>query len=348
MFIGQRGDRFANLVNDTKEKKLIFAGKWRRYNRSIWRALIDIPTLLLNIRDALFVVIGYIQSVIYLRAFKPDAIFIKGGYVGVPVGLAAATLNIPMVTHDSDMIPGLANRIIAKWATHNAVASEAGEYPYDKSKLRVVGVPINPKYFKKFSENQVSKIRENLGVRDNPVVLVLGGSLGAKAINDAMVEISPMLASEEIDVFHVAGVDHEEEVRSAIVDSPTSSYYRVMGFIDKQQELHNLYIVADVVISRAGATNTAELAAQSKASIIIPGEQLADQLVNAKKLEQAEAAVVLSDKEITESPRRLLEAIDLLIRDEELKHRVSSNIGQWANKNAPDDLAKLLIEVANG
>lgn len=349
-FIGQKGDRFASLIEDqdANSKKLILAGKFRRYQRPLWQTLIDIPTLLLNLRDAIYVVMGYVQSLLFLHKFKPDAIFVKGGYVSVPVGLAAATLRKPIITHDSDLLPGLANKVIARWATYNTVASSLGVYPYEASKLKVVGVPVKPEYFLEINEAKQKSAKAKIEAGDNPVVFVLGGSLGAKTINEAMLAIADDLIKHNIEVFHVAGKDNFTSVKTELDKHETNGNYHVFDFISNQDLLLQHYIAADLVISRAGATNTAEIAGLAKPAVIIPGQQLLDQLANAKELKRAKASVILSDQEITESPEKLLEAIKRIIEDKKLNSELSENIKKFGVENSSQQIAELILEVANG
>jgi UDP-N-acetylglucosamine--N-acetylmuramyl-(pentapeptide) pyrophosphoryl-undecaprenol N-acetylglucosamine transferase len=124
-YIGQQGDKLGDIP--AKDPNIdaaytVYAGKFRRYHGEGLRQLLDVKTFLLNCRDAVLVLIGLVQCWRLLRQLRPDVIFVKGGFVGVPVGLAAAALHQPYVTHDSDAIPGLANRIIARWAYKHTAA----------------------------------------------------------------------------------------------------------------------------------------------------------------------------------------------------------------------------------
>lgn len=350
-FVGQKGDRFAELIdtNDVRAKKYIRAGKLRRYPRPLWQTIIDIKTILLNIRDVFLVGIGYLQALLYLHKIKPDVVFKAGGYVGVPVCLAAATLGIPFVTHDADMIPGLANKLVAKWAKFNAVPSIVGEYGYDKNKLRVVGVPIGSHFFRPYSQNDRSKARKAIGAgQDTTCLFVIGGGLGAQSINQAMLKIAPDLIDNVIDVFHITGANNYDDAKEELDKLDDTTGYTLINFVTDQNELFNYYLAADIMISRAGAFSTAEIAALGKPAIIIPAQQLADQQVNGKALEAAEAAVVLQDSDIKDDPNMLFEAIDLIIKDEELNFRLSTNIRKWVEHDASGKMAKLLLEVANG
>jgi len=349
-YIGQAGDRFADMITDTdaSEKVGIVAGKFRRYQRPLWQTIIDIPTHLLNLRDAVYVGIGYIQALMFLRRFRPNAVFVKGGYVSVPVGLAAATLRLPIITHDSDMTPGLANKTVGKWARYNAVASGSGIYPYSPEKMKIVGVPVSSKFYQKIDDARKLKARKVIGAGDSQVIFVLGGSLGAKAINDGMIAITNDLMESSIEVFHVTGVGNLAAVSKKIGVMDTQGSYHLLEFISDPDLLIEYYIAADLIVSRGGATNTAEIAALGKPAVIIPGQQLSDQQANARELEKADAAIILQDDEIAETPERLYEAIDLALNDEELGRGLGRNISKLASKNASVAIAELLFEVANG
>jgi len=146
IFIGHRGDQLSDLPRENRDIDEVYfvkAGKFRRYSGMGLKQLLDLPTVLKNIRDGTRVIYGLAESSRLLRKIKPDIILIKGGFVGVPVGLAAAQLHIPFVTHDSDAIPGLANRIIARWASAHAVSLPKELYSYPPQKTYTVGVPVS-------------------------------------------------------------------------------------------------------------------------------------------------------------------------------------------------------------
>src|SRR5665213_2594114 len=133
VYIGQTGDLLGDIPSQHPSIDEVFtvrAGKFRRYHGEGFKQLLDVVTMAKNIRDFFYVIIGFWQSRRLLKQLKPAVIFVKGGFVGVPVGLAAATRQIPFITHDSDPIPGLANRIIARWAVMHAVALPKDIYPY--------------------------------------------------------------------------------------------------------------------------------------------------------------------------------------------------------------------------
>lgn len=348
-YVGQRGDSYSSLLDDAKTNThYIFAGKWRRYPRSWWKTLIDVPTWIKNLRDMALVGVGFIQSLILLKKLRPNAVFAKGGFVSLPVGMAAALLKIPIVTHDSDSIPGLTNRVLGRWSRYSLVASSA-DHSYDSTKVKVVGVPVNPALFTTISKAQKASTKNNLGLsQTKPLVLVIGGSLGSEKINTAMLSISKDLVSRGFQVVHISGKSKEKAVKTTIEQNGLSNEYRVIEFIKDPTKLRLYQIAADVVVARAGATSTAELAALAKPAVIIPGSQLVDQLNNSEHLAKLKAAIVLSDEIITQHPERLLDSISAALTDEKAKEQLSKSIAKLGNPKSAQQIAEIIIEVASG
>src|SRR5579862_561435 len=146
LYIGHKGDNFDTLKHsghDFDFMAFIKAGKFRRYHGNRARGLLDPKTLILNIRDFFRLPASIAAAYKILRKFKPDAVFSKGGFVSLPVGIAARLLKIPIITHDSDSTPGLANRIIGRWAKIHATGMPPEYYSYPKSKTVFVGIPID-------------------------------------------------------------------------------------------------------------------------------------------------------------------------------------------------------------
>jgi UDP-N-acetylglucosamine--N-acetylmuramyl-(pentapeptide) pyrophosphoryl-undecaprenol N-acetylglucosamine transferase len=129
VYVGEHGGKFASLLDgntDIDEIKTIFAGKLRRYHGDSWfKRLFDVRANLLNLRDLFLFGVGLLQSLWLVKKINPDVVFLKGGFVGVPVGLSAALWHKPFVTHDSDALPGLANRIVSRWAKYHATGMPA-------------------------------------------------------------------------------------------------------------------------------------------------------------------------------------------------------------------------------
>jgi UDP-N-acetylglucosamine--N-acetylmuramyl-(pentapeptide) pyrophosphoryl-undecaprenol N-acetylglucosamine transferase len=149
-YIGEQGGKFAELTAgnpDIDEIRAVYAGKFRRYHGESWlQRLFDFKTNLFNLRDLFYFAIGTLQALIVIKRLKPDVVFLKGGFVGVPIGLATAFWRVPFVTHDSDALPGLANRLVARWARYHATGMPAEYYPYPRKSVRHVGVLVSDRH----------------------------------------------------------------------------------------------------------------------------------------------------------------------------------------------------------
>jgi len=320
------------------------AGKFRRYHGEFWRTLLDIPTLCKNIRDFFWLIIGSWQSYLLLKQLKPSVIFTPGGFVGVPVGFAASRRHIPFITHDLDAIPGLANRINARWAAIHAVAMPVELYNYPKDKTFYVGVPVSDKYQPVTQELQADYRRE-LGIASSARVLcVTGGGLGADRLNRAVAKIVPSLLQtySELIVFHIAGVKNQAKL-SAQYDEQLSTDIRgsvvVKGFVD---DLYRYSAAADVIVARAGATNLAEFAIQKKACIIVPNPLLTGghQLKNTQHLEKAGAAILVQESDMDQ---QLLPSIHELFDDTKKREVLAQTLGKFAKPDASKRLAELIL-----
>jgi UDP-N-acetylglucosamine--N-acetylmuramyl-(pentapeptide) pyrophosphoryl-undecaprenol N-acetylglucosamine transferase len=352
VYIGQRGDRFARIVADSEyidSTKLIFAGKFRRYHGEGWKQLLDIKTVLLNVRDLFLIAFGCVQSWWYLRGLRPNAVFIKGGFVGVPVGLAAGLWRIPYITHDSDALAGLANRLIAKKAQLHTVALPKEIYTYPPEKTVTVGVPIADGY-QLVDAAQQKVYKKDLGLpMDAQLLFVTGGGLGAKIINDAMVDIAPRLLESypSLYIIHSAGHVHSSEIEQAYKKALASSVERVK-VKDYLTDMHVYSGAADVVVARAGATNMAELAVQGKACIIVPNPVLAGghQLKNAQAFADTQAVTVVRQEAIKTSGKVLYDSIAELLDSPEKRHGLGKQLHTFAYANAARKLAMIVLEQA--
>ena len=279
---------------------------------------------------------------------KPDIIFIKGGYIGVPVGLAAALRKIKYITHDSDTMPGLANRIIAKWAIMHATGMPTEFYDYQKDKTVYVGVPISAEY-SLVDEDMQNAFKKNLGFESaDKLILFTGGGLGSKVLNDSLVEITKKLLSsdEKIRIMNIAGNENEEEVRGAFSNKLSSEEIdrlTIKGFVT---DLHKYSGAADLIISRAGATNIAEFAAQAKACVIIPSPYLVGghQIKNAESLVKINAIEMIDEADLQNNPEVLLDKITELMNSKSKREELGKNLHKIAKLNASKDLAKLIID----
>jgi UDP-N-acetylglucosamine--N-acetylmuramyl-(pentapeptide) pyrophosphoryl-undecaprenol N-acetylglucosamine transferase len=351
IYIGQTGDSLGDIpAADPNIDKTytVRAGKFRRYHGEGLRQLLDIPTMLKNLRDAVYVLIGLWQSWRLLRELAPDVIFIKGGFVGVPVGLAAAKLSIPYVTHDSDAIPGLANRIIARWAAVHAVALPKEVYEYPPDKTVTTGIPL-PANFELVTPALRKQYRGEIEMPANArLLLISGGGLGSQRINGAVLEAVPHMLREfrDLQVIHIAGRDNESDLRASYEHELTEAErgrVRVYGFLT---DLYRYSGAADVIITRAGATSLADYAMQGKACIVVPSPFLTGghQLKNAEYLAQKQAAVVLDETDLLSDPNRLAKLTSGLLSDDARRQELGRNLAAFAKPHAAQDLAKIILK----
>ena len=345
MYIAQTGDSLGDIPRadpNIDEVYTVRAGKFRRYYGSGWRQLLDVATIAKNIRDAGYLLIGILQSYRLLKKTRPAIIFTRGSFVSVPVALAAAWLGIPYVTHDSDAIPSLVNRIIARWATVHAVALPKDVYPYPADKTVMVGVPISSKYTVETSQN-ILTTRKRLGYDVNhKIIFMTGGGHGARRLNNALIAVAADLLYRfpELAIIQLAGRTNVEEVTNRyndVLSFENRGRVRVEGFANNVNELSS---IANVIITRAGGTSIAEFAAQAKACIVVPNPELTGghQTKNAQVLADRQAIVLVDEKQLARDERALLLPIMHLL-DNPAEARA---LGQKLHSIAQPDSARLL------
>jgi len=351
VYIGQTGDNLGDIAAEhpmIDKTYTIRAGKLRRYHGEGLKQLLDIPTTLKNIRDVFYVLVGMVQSWRLLREIKPDVVFVKGGYVGVPVGLSAAVLGVPYITHDSDALPGLANRIIARWAKVHAVALPEEVYNYPIDKTVTVGVPIVADY-EPVTPTVQAKYKKELGLPpESRLLFIIGGGLGAQRVNLAAAEAITHLLHEysDLQVVHGVGKANEEQMQklyTTTLSAAEQSRVVVKGYIT---DAYRYSGAADVIITRAGATQMAEFAVQSKACIVVPNPILTGghQLKNAQYLQEKNAAVLVTEQELQDNPNVLAARASELLKDASKRTQLAKNLSVFARPAAAKQLATLLLQ----
>jgi UDP-N-acetylglucosamine--N-acetylmuramyl-(pentapeptide) pyrophosphoryl-undecaprenol N-acetylglucosamine transferase len=237
-----------------------------------------------------------------IRDFRPDIVVGAGGYVSGPVLLAAALMKRPTLVMESNALPGWTNRVLARFVDRAAV-SFAEALPHFRAKGVLTGNPVRSEFF---DVPQKSRPAAQFSL------LVFGGSQGARAINDGMIGALPGLQSqkEQLRITHQTGTADFEKVQRAYAEASWSERVEVKPYID---EMVTEFAKADLIISRAGATTTAELLAAGKAAIMIPFPLAADdhQRKNAEALEHAGAARMILQSEL--SGERLANEIEKLL-----------------------------------
>ncbi len=316
------------------------AGKFRRIGGVSWlRQLVDVPMQANNLRDIGRIYRGYRQARRLIHDFKPDVVFVKGGGVGMPVGRAAHSLGVPLVVHESDVVPGLGTKLLSGCSSKIAVGFPVEAYAggiLPASKLVYIGAPLPPGQ----TSGTIASARKRFKLdAKRQVILVLGGSQGSRAINQAVIaQIKSLAAAGQL--IHQAG---EGELPS-IMTQPAARMpgYQVYGFLDASA-MGDAYAVADIVIARAGANTIADLAANAKPAIIIPNqESAAHQLANARWLSKFGAAEILSEDDIDS----LATVTTKLLHSPDRLKRLSRTISTLDNPEAASKLAELIEGVS--
>lgn len=299
----------------------ISTGKFRRY--------FDLK----NFTDPFRVNKGFIEATKYLKKNRPDVVFSKGGFVSVPVVRAAALLGIPCIIHESDMTPGLANKLCFRVSKKICCNFPETVKMLPSSKAVLTGTPIRAELF----TGDASVGKKFCGFNDDkPVIMITGGSLGAEGVNLAVREALPKLL-EKYNIVHLCG---KGKLDKAYSDTPG---YRQFEYI--KEEMKDLFAMADVVISRAGANAICEILALRKPNILIPlpsKSSRGDQLLNAKSFEASGYSVVLEQDKL--NPSLLLKTVNKVYeKREKYIASMSSAVQQDSIKAIMD-----LIESAAG
>ena len=257
----------------------ISSGKLRRY--------FDLK----NFTDPFRVLKGFSEARKLLKQLKPDVVFSKGGFVTVPVVVAAGRLKIPAIIHESDMTPGLANKLCIPSAVKVCCNFPETKAHLPEGKAVVTGTPIRPELL----QGDADKGRSFTGfTSEKPVIMIIGGSLGAQAVNDAVRRILPELL-KDFQVVHLCGKGKRDDSKNDLKGYVQYEYI--------ESELADLFAMADIVISRAGANAICELQALKKPNLLIPlsaNASRGDQILNARSFEKQGFSMVLEEEAITD------------------------------------------------
>ncbi|MDO5415834.1 MAG: undecaprenyldiphospho-muramoylpentapeptide beta-N-acetylglucosaminyltransferase [Lachnospiraceae bacterium] len=281
-----------------------------------------------NFSDPFRVLKGYAEALKIIKNYKPDVVFSKGGFVAVPVVLAAKHYKIPTIIHESDITPGLANKICipsAKKVCCN-FPETVSYLPADKAVL--TGSPIREELLK---GDRLSGLQFAHLSPDRPVILVIGGSLGSVKVNTAVRSILSRLL-ENFQVIHICGKEHLDD---SLIGTPGYVQYE---YVDKP--LKHLFAAADIVISRAGANSICELLALRKPHLLIPLSAAAsrgDQILNAKSFQKQGFSSVLEEEALTDDS--LYQAIQDLYANRETYIRTME---QTQLNNAVETIVSLI------
>ena len=300
----------------------ISAGKLRRYFS------------LRNFTDIFRVLLGIVQSLILFCRDRPQVVFSKGGFVSVPPVLAARIFRVPVITHESDTVPGLATRIISRSASVVCVGFERTAAWFPEKEVVFTGNPVREKILKGSKERGALLLGfEN----DLPIVLVVGGSTGSSAINDA---VWAMLDEQSLgfNITHQCGTGNKRD------DLSNRSNYRQFEFLE--DSMGDILKAASFVVSRAGAGALYEIGILGKASILIPLPKTAsrgEQIENARYWEKMGACVVIPNEKL--SCGILKNEIEMLLKNRKLLDRMGRAARKLVREDAAGEITDLIERI---
>jgi len=314
----------------------ILAGKFRRYYS------------VLSFLDILKLPLGFIQSLWYVYLYMPDVIFTKGGHVSFLPAVVGSIYRIPVYTHESDSVPGLANRLIARMARKIFISFPKSEKYFNGNKAVLTGNPVRKELFGRDTSRALESFKLAAGKK---TILVLGGSQGAQKINDIILKSIVKLV-KEYQVIHQCGDSQfqgvKEEVAKIIKDGEENygqlitDSYRLYPFFNSE-DLSLAYAAADIIISRAGSGSIFEIAYTGKPAIVIPISESAGnhQFHNAVALGEF-GGIVIDENNLTVNI--LLNQIGSLLQADQYQN-TSNRIKDFARPDAADHIAEVLLSI---
>lgn len=309
------------------------AGKQRRYKS------------FRNILDLFVVCWGSLVALVKLFIVYPDAIMSKGGYTSVPVILAAWFLRIPIVVHESDAVPGKANTLAGRFARNIAISYEESASFFKADKVALTGIPIRTSLLGGPNDQAGAALGLSPEI---PSILFLGGSQGAKRINEQILKSLDELLPR-FSVIHQTGSEHFDittaSASALITDQNLLSRYHPVPFLDAPT-LNEAMHRADLIISRAGSGTIFEIAVHAKPSILIPiPESIShDQRKNAYAYARSGAAIVMEEQNVTES--LLVAEINRIMENQALYQEMATAASRFAPRDAAEKITALLTTIA--
>ncbi len=276
-----------------------------------------------------------------IKSFKPDCIVCTGGYVSGPVMMAAKASNIPSLIHEQNVYPGLTVKGSQKYADYLALSfKETINHMSSKEKCVVTGNPVRLEIINADRD----KAREKLLIK-NPLVLVFGGSLGAKKINDTVIEMLDMIGRDKkfTLVFGTGERNYEDVISTVEARGITlGDNIKIVPYIDN---IADYMAASDIVVSRSGAITVSEIAVLKKPSILIPSPNVVrnHQEQNAREFEKSNAAALILESELT--PEILYDKITGMLSDSEKLLKMSDNLSEFSHTDALDKIYKLMIDM---
>lgn len=302
----------------------IRSGKLRRYFS--WK----------NFSDPFRVMAGYFDATRIIKSIMPNVVFSKGGFVSVPVVAAAHRLKAPVVCHESDITPGLANKLSTPFADHVCVTFPDVLEQIKEPKGIYTGAPIRAELF----HGDAVKARKRLGFDNKPVLMVMGGSLGAQAINNALRKALKELL-EAFNIIHLCGKGNLDE--NLANNKSINNKYVQFEFVS--EELADYMALSDLVLSRAGSNSIHEFLALNKPMLLIPlplSASRGDQILNAKSFVKRGFALSLEQEQL--SPQSLIDSINELQAQSD---KIRSNMKNTPNSNGTEAILNVIYSTSS-
>jgi len=286
-----------------------------------------------NFWDFFKIPVGIVQSFFQILSFRPKVIFCKGGYVSFPVAVAGFLARVPVILHESDLVPGLANRLTARFAKYILVSFEESKAYFPHKKVLVTGNPVRGEIM---LGNREKALEATGFTQDLPVVLVMGGSLGATKVNEALWrELAQIL--HHYQVIHICGTGKVGNGAGITSDINLRKRYKSYEYVTHQ--LKDFYALTDVFVTRAGANSLAEISALGKPSLLIPLSKAAsrgDQIDNAKAFKKHHTTIVIEEDKLENGS--ILKALQELTLG-------ANNSPKGRPNRAAERIAKIIFEL---
>lgn len=294
-----------------------------------------------NLKTVWRFISGVSKSKAILKEFKADVVIGTGGYVCGPVVYAASKMGIPTIIHEQNSVPGLTNKFLSKYVDKVATCFEEAASFFPKEKVVLTG---NPRASEVLNQDGI-KGRLSVGLKlKDPCVLIVGGSRGARPINDAVIAALPSLGKKPYQVLYVTGEAHYESVKKEVALVGNPSNVIIKPFVHNMPEvLTNM----DLTVARAGATTLSELTSLGIPSILIPSPYVTNnhQEKNAQSLTTNGAAKMLLEKELDGT--KLVEEIDTIMLQKEVLHNMKAASKKLGMPDAAIRLYDVMKEVVN-
>lgn len=335
LYMGPK-DEFSEMLLSQEGIKVyrILSGKVRRYEplRSLSKNLLDVFVK---------VPLGIVQAFFLIFALSPDIIFSKGGYGSVPSAVAGGLLRVPIILHESDAVPGLANRIMKGFASEIFVSFPDTQY-FPKDKVAQAGNPIRAEIL----TGSAKEAKRLFGLKGGrPILLIMGGSQGAQRINDMLLIVLDE-ALKDYEIIHQTGEKNFAQVKAegdVVTRKEQRPFWHPVAFL-RETDLRHAYAAADLIVSRAGSGSVFEIAALGKPSVLIPLSEAAQnhQIENAYAYQRTGACIVLEENNLT--PHFFLERVRYLLSDKTELQKMSQAALNFAKPEAARVIAQYIID----